>query len=148
MKLRDILMSAVMAAVLAVGLSALYNKGGNTWNPFETATPAAAVFAPLDEYILKMKAKDGKYPSGWNVKDVARREIPYIMIYYSFRSDGYQAAFWDSEYAWIYDSASGQVYQTTDDISRTAWYDRVNRRLIGEAEAKERKKNKIEYYRL
>ncbi len=148
MKLKNVLMIAAMLAVLAVGVAALYFKGENDWNPFEPETPAVAAFAPLNDYVLKMKKKDGKYPSGWNVNDVARKEIPYIMIYYSFRNDGYQAAFWDSEYTWIYDSASGRVYRTTDDISRTAWYDCANQRLIGETEAKERKKNKIEYYRL
>ena len=53
MKLRDILMSAVMAAVLAVGLSALYNKGGNTWNSVRYGNARGGGFAPLDEYILK-----------------------------------------------------------------------------------------------
>lgn len=147
MKLRNTLMSLAVLFVLAAGLGARYRFGDETrWNPFRTETPAAAVFEPLNAYIGLKRKEDGKYPPGRDVKDAARGKIPYIMIYYSFRPEGYQVAFRDTEYAWIYDSAADTVFRLTDDISRTAWYDHAGQRLLNEEDLKQHKN--AEYYRL
>jgi predicted P-loop ATPase/GTPase len=147
MKLSNTLMSLTVFAILALGLGARYFFGEETnWNPFKTEINAAELFKPLAEFIDQRRQESGKYPSGRDVKDVARIKIPYIMVYYSIRPDDYQIAFRDSEYAWIYDSASDTVFRLTDDISQTAWYDYSEQLLLSEKELKQHENT--EYYRL
>lgn len=67
------------------------------------------------------------------------------MIFYSVSPEGWQAAFWDCQDSWLYDSKSGAIYRMDEDLTGVAWYDQPHQRLILPAEAVE---NNIIYTRL
>ncbi len=132
MKLANGLMCLAVLLVMAVGLGGKYWLKGDGWNVFVAEVPAEEAFKPLNEFIAEHK--NGKYPAWRDVADFARKEIPYIMVYYSYDDNGYQTAFWNGEYSWIYNSADGRVYRMTEDVSRTAWYDAANQQLLTSAD--------------
>ncbi len=133
MKKTNILLIAVPALVLASGIWFRLNNGQD-WNVCENSTNAAEVFAGLRHFI-NSHSEDG-FPEKRTVKEYTRQHIPYIMVYFSHRKSSYQAAFWDFEYTWVYDSESGKIYRMNEDMSDTAWYDPASHKLFSPDEVK------------
>jgi len=138
MKLKNLLISVVLTLVFVAGLAAKNywqqkNNNDRHWNVFETETNGSKEFLPLIGFVKP--DDEGKLPSGRKVKGFARNTIPYIMIFYSIGTDGWQAAFWDSQYSWLYDSKSGKTFKMAENLSDTAWYDVANQHLLTPTEA-------------
>ncbi|MDD2404795.1 MAG: hypothetical protein GX280_01955 [Lentisphaerae bacterium] len=147
MKIKNYIMSAVLLCFFGAGLAAKEywkrnKKEDRSWNIFETRTAAEKAFLPLIGFIKP--GDDGKLPNGRQVKNFSRK-LPYIMIFYSVSPEGWQAAFWDCQDSWLYDSKSGAIYRMDEDLTGVAWYDQPHQRLIAPPEAAE---NNIIYTRL
>lgn len=126
-KKADILLIGVPVLVLALGILLRLNYGSD-WNTWENLTDANKVFTGL-QYFINTHNDDG-FPEKREIKEFTRKNVPYIMIYFSRRENDYQAAFWDFEYTWVYDSESGKIYRMTEDMSTTVWYDSENHKLL------------------